>query len=70
MRPQIVKILTFLLFILNSITMLAQERSGPPSPREGRLPVQASVDSYILILLIIGILYGAYKKHQLKDSLQ
>jgi len=72
MRPQIVKILTLILFIFNSISMLAQERSGPPPPAGNRRPPQP-IDESIIILIVLGVLYGAYiayKKHQLKDSLQ
>ena len=52
--------------------MLAQERSGPPPPAGNRRPPQP-IDESIIILIVLGVLYGAYiayKKHQLKDSLQ
>jgi len=73
MRPQIVKILTLILFAFNSISLLAQERSGPPPPAGNRRPPQGSIDDSIIVLIVVGLLYGAYivyKKHQLKDSLQ
>ncbi|MEZ4778064.1 MAG: hypothetical protein R2786_01615 [Flavobacteriaceae bacterium] len=62
MRPQIVTIVAFLLFILNSISMLGQSTtasSGPPPPSQGRGP-ELPIDSSIYILLIAGILYGVY----------
>ena len=73
MRPQIVKILTLVLFIFNSTIMLAQSKdggSGPPSPGQRR-PPQAPIDDNILILICIGLLYGAYiayKKYQSKNT--
>lgn len=71
MRPQIVKILTLILFVLNSIAMLAQT-AGPPPPSPGRRPPQAPIDSDLYILVIVGLLYGtyvAYKKYCLKNKL-
>ena len=73
MRPQIVKILTVMLFIFNSMIMLAQSKgsdTGPPSPGQRR-PPQAPIDDNILILICIGLLYGlyiVYKKHQAKNT--
>ena len=73
MRPQIVKILTVVLLIFNSAIMLAQSKdgaSGPPSPGNRR-PPQAPIDDHILILIFIGLLYGAYiayKKHQSRNT--
>jgi len=71
MRPQIVKILTLVLFLSNSISMLAQH-AGPPAPGGDRRPPQP-IDESILVLITIGLIYGvyiAYKKHQIKDILQ
>ena len=62
MRPQIVIILTILLFSLNSISMLGQSStasSGPPPPPQ-RTPVDLPIDSSIYLLLVAGIVYGIY----------
>ncbi len=73
MRPQIVKILTLVLFIFNSMIMLAQSKgsdSGPPPPSQNRTP-QLPIDSNIYFLIIIGLLFGvyiAYKKNQTKNT--
>ena len=70
MRPQIVKILTLILFTFNSISMLAQE-AGPPPPANERRPPQYPIDDGIFILVALGLLYGAYivyKKHQAKNN--
>jgi len=72
MRPQIVKILSLVLFVINSTTMLAQH-AGPPPPAEDRRPPGLPIDEYIVLLIVIGLIYGAYiayKKHQLKDTPQ
>ena len=74
MRPQIVKILTVVLFIFNSAIMLAQSKgsgSGPPAPSNNFRPPGLPIDDNILILICIGLLYGAYiayKKHQSKNT--
>lgn len=74
MRPQIVKILTVVLFIFNSTIMLAQSKggdSGPPAPTNNRRPPGLPIDDNILILICIGLLYGAYiayKKHQSRNT--
>ena len=73
MRPQIVKILTLVLFAFNSTIMLAQSKggdSGPPPPSQNRTP-GLPIDNNILILIIIGLLYGVYvtyKNHQAKNT--
>ena len=62
MRPQIVKILTFVLFIVNSTYMLGQSHSGssgPPPPSNNRGP-GLPIDDSILILILIGLAFGAY----------
>ncbi|PHS67331.1 MAG: hypothetical protein COB12_04070 [Flavobacterium sp.] len=76
MRPQIVKILTLVLFVTNSTAMLAQSlssRSGPPAPNRTNHPPELPIDDYFLVLIFVGLLYGAfiaYKKYKIKDSLQ
>ncbi|MFK5982817.1 MAG: hypothetical protein QM499_07880 [Flavobacteriaceae bacterium] len=52
--------------------MLAQH-VGPPPPANNRRPPQGPIDEYIILLIGIGLIYGAYiayKKHQLKDTPQ
>ena len=70
MRPQIVKILTLVLFVFNSISMLAQN-AGPPTPTNERRPPQNPIDDQIIILIVMGLIFGAYiayKKHQAKNT--
>ncbi len=70
MRPQIVKILTLVLIIFNSTTMLAQRASPPPPANNTRGP-QLPLDENIIVLIVIGLLFGAYityKKHQVKNT--
>ncbi len=69
MRPQIVKILTLVLFVFNSMYMLAQT-AGPPPPANNRAP-EAPIDDNIIILIIIGLVYGTYigfKKYNTKNT--
>ena len=69
MRPQIVKILTLVLFVFNSISMLSQ-KAGPPAPGGTRGP-EFPIDDNIIILIVIGLLFGAYmtyKKIQTKNT--
>ena len=69
MRPQIVKILTLILLVFNSISMLGQtsnKSSGPPPPDHTLTP-GFPIDNNIFILLVAGLLFGiyvAYKKYQ------
>ncbi len=73
MRPQIVKILTIALFLLNSASMLSQHSGsgkGPPSPTNQRTP-QIPIDESILILIVVGLVYGAYiafKRYRIKNN--
>ena len=71
MRPQIVKILTLILLVFNSISMLAQN-AGPPHPSQRRPPdLPAPIDDNVLVLIMIGLFYGiyiAYKKYQAKNT--
>ena len=62
MRPQIVKILTLILFVFNSISMLGQtsnKSSGPPPPGDSLGP-SLPTDNNIVILIVIGLVFGAY----------
>ncbi len=62
MRPQIVKILILVLFLVNSMTMLGQSlsgSSGPPPPSNNRGP-QLPIDDNIYILIAIGLIFGIY----------
>jgi len=59
MRPQIVKILTLVLVLVNSTVMLAQQ-AGPPPPENGERGPQLPIDDNVFLLLGIGLLYGAY----------
>jgi len=70
MRPQIVKILILILLLCNNISLLAQ-KVGPPAPGGNRNPPQASIDESILILIIVGLVFGAYitfRKHKLTNT--
>ena len=75
MRPQIVKILTIALFLLNSAGMLSQQRGGgkgPPHPQRTPTPPELPIDDNILILLVLGLVYGAYiayKRYRIKNTL-
>ncbi len=62
MRPQIVKILILVLFLVNSITMLGQSLSGSsgPPPPYNRAPPDAPIDESIVILIIAGLIYGVF----------
>jgi len=73
MRPQIVKILTIALFLLNSAGMLSQRSGGgkgPPAPGGQRSFPELPIDNNILILIVIGLAYGAYiaYKRYLKNN--
>ena len=75
MRPQIVKILAIALFLLNSASMLSQRSGsgkGPPTPTNQRTtPPELPLDDSILILIVIGLIYGAfiaYKRYRIKNS--
>ncbi len=62
MRPQIVRILTWVLFLGTSANMLAQRStagSGPPAPTSQRGP-ELPLDENILILLCAGLILGSY----------
>jgi len=63
MRPQIVKILTLILFVFNSISMLGQtsnKSSGPPPPDQALAPPGYPIDDNVFILIVIGLVFGAY----------
>lgn len=62
MRPQIHKILTWVLFLGTSANMLAQRskaESGPPSPTSQRGP-NLPLDESIYVLLCAGLILGCY----------
>jgi len=78
MRPQIVKKIKILapavLCFLTSTMVLGQANngsSGPPTPSQQRGP-ELPIDDNLMILLIIGLLYGsyvAYKRFRIKNKL-
>ena len=71
MRPQIVTIVTYFLFFLNSIALLGQTTtasSGPPPPNQGRGP-ELPIDTNIYILIVLGISYGIYILLRKKKSI-
>ena len=71
MRPQIVTILTFLLFLMNSISLLGQSStatSGPPPPPQ-RTPPELPIDSSVYLLVIAGIIYGIYVMVQKRKAI-
>ena len=62
MRPQIVKILTWVLFLGTSTSMLAQRSnagSSPPSPTSERGP-ELPLDESIIVLICAGLILGCY----------
>jgi len=62
MRPQIVVILTLVLFFMNSFCMLGQATpatSGPPPPNQNFGP-ELPIDNYILLLVVAGVILGVY----------
>lgn len=74
MRPQIVTILTFAVFFMNSGAMFGQlsDDANPPPPPQ-LTPIDAPIDGGIFILIILGIVYGVYalkqrQKRSLKNS--
>lgn len=70
MRPQIVNILTLMLFLLNSLLAIGQSPSAgakPPPPPQ-RTPPEATIDSSIYILLIVAIIYGVYVVYKFKSA--
>ncbi|MEZ4857391.1 MAG: hypothetical protein R2781_01110 [Flavobacteriaceae bacterium] len=70
MRPQIVPIVTLLLFLLNSFIMLGQSTtasSGPPPPAQ-RTPPELPIDGSLYLLLALGILYGIYALLKMKKA--
>ncbi len=76
MQPQIVKILTLALFLLKSANMLSQRSGGgkgPPVPTNNRSqPPGFPIDDSIIILLVIGLIYGGYivyKRYYTKNTL-
>lgn len=74
MRPQIVKILPWVLFLGTGTNMLAQHSkagSGPPSPSSQRGP-EFPIDDSLIILICAGLILGcyvAYKNIQAKNKL-
>ena len=68
MRNVLVFTLILLPTIMNSVFA---DPPGPPSPggtpgSQGGVPVGAPIDNGILILLLLGIVYGAYKIYELR----
>lgn len=62
MRPQIVIILALVLSLFNSTTMLALQKSGEtgPPPPNRTPPPELPIDHGIVILIVIGLLFGCY----------
>ena len=61
MKIQNRTILASILFVLISFVCSAQ---GPPQPSQPPTPVGTPIDGNIAILIILGVLYGAYKIYQ------
>lgn len=59
MRPQIVKKIA-LLFIHFFVCAIALAQQTPPPPPERTPPPGLPVDSHVLILIVFGVLLGAY----------
>jgi hypothetical protein len=74
MRPQIVKILVFIISLVSSGSMFSQSGgvdSNPPPPPQAT-PPELPIDSGVLLLVIVGILYGAFvliRRKKTKNSL-
>ena len=70
MRPQIVKIFTFLLSLSASMSLLAapvQTKGGPPEPTMQRKGPELPIDENLYILVALAVLLGvyiAYKRHK------
>lgn len=66
MRPRIVKLLTIVYCFIAATPLLSQGHTagaGPPSPSRrppGPPELPMPIDDNILILLILGLLYGIY----------
>tara|TARA_R110000787_G_scaffold28923_2_gene78709 strand:+ start:8084 stop:8311 length:228 start_codon:yes stop_codon:yes gene_type:complete len=63
MRPQIVKISTLILFLVNSISLLGQTpsgSSGPPHPSNNNRGPGLPIDDNILVLVALGLIFGMY----------
>lgn len=72
MRSQIVTIYTFMLSMLSSFSASAQlTGGGDPPPPPTTPPPELPIDSAIILLLVLGVLYGifvAIKKVRATDN--
>lgn len=59
MRPQIVKILTPILLFL-AVGASAQAKEPPPPQRTGTPPIDLSIDSGLILLVMAGLAIGGY----------
>ena len=59
------KTIASILFVLISFVCSAQT---PPPPQPPPGPVGVPIDSSIIVLLIIGLLYGVYKMYLLRKE--
>ncbi len=70
MRPQIVKIYTFVLCLCASTTLFGaplQAVNEPPQPTLNRTPPELPIDANSYILFVIAIILGvyvAYRRHK------
>lgn len=74
MRPQIVKRIILIVFCFFAKAMVLAQTGGsgegPPNPGGQRGP-ELPIDENLIILLVVGILYGsyiAYKRQRLKNT--
>ena len=76
MRPQIVKIFTYVLCALASTTLFGapvQAVNEPPPPTLNRTPPELPIDTNIYILFAVAIVLGvyvAYRRHKATQKAQ
>jgi len=74
MRPQIVSILVFAVMFFQNTLLFSQgvsDSKTPPTPQTNKTPIELPIDNGILILVIVGILYGVFvlnNKRKLKNN--
>lgn len=62
------KIIASILFLLISFVCSAQVVDPPPPPGPPPGPVGLPIDSALIVLLVVGVLFGAYKIYGFKNK--
>ncbi len=76
MRPQIVKIYTYVLCLCAGTTLFGapqQAANRPPQPTSNRTPPELAIDANIYILIALAIILGvyvAYRRHKATQKVQ